>query len=76
MKTIILFVDYKSVLLLLCRQGQVREAGSVAQAESRLLALGQTRRDLQQPHHDHVCVQLQHQTGEMRSCTSRRTDVS
>lgn len=48
-------------------QGQMWEAGTVAQTESHLLPLGATGRDLPQPHHDHVCVQLQHQAGGTNS---------
>lgn len=40
------------------------EVGAVTQTESRFLALGAAGRDMQQPHHDHVGVQLQHQAGE------------
>lgn len=39
------------------------EAGAVAQTEGCLLPVGAAGRDLPQPHHDHVGVQLQHQTG-------------
>lgn len=43
------------------------EAGVGAQTESHLLPLGATGRDLPQPHHDHVGVQLQHQAGGTNS---------
>lgn len=65
--------DFLLLFPLLLLQGQMWEAGAVAQTESRLLPLGEAGRDLPQPHHDHVGVQLQHQAGGTEPLSQART---